>query len=165
MSIHTSIGTPTANSYVSVSEANTYFNSRENSDAWLNIASSTNGTAANTRKENLLKMATREIDNTYRYHDTKYYNGIRGEAQYQALQFPRADNTDSDGNLIIPYEIQDATCEQALWIMERTGKRTSEDGAVIEKSVIGSESYNYLKSWINRQVELSGKWSWQGSDF
>jgi len=163
MAIHTSIGTSTANSYISVASANEYFNTRENSDAWIDISSeySTN-TEATTAKENLLIQATREIDRTFRFHENKYYQGIKGQDTYQNLEFPRTSNVDADGNLYIPDEVKEATCEQALWIKERTGKRTAEDGTVVEAEIIGREAYNYLKGWINRQVKIYGKYEWQG---
>jgi hypothetical protein len=166
MAIHTSLGTPTANSYVSTASANEYFQTRENSDNWDDIGDeSTTSTIATATKENLLIQATREIDRTYRFHDTKYNQGIRGQDTYQNLEFPRFSNIDADTNLFIPDEIKYATYEQALWIRERTGKRTTEDGAVIEKQIIGDESFDYLKEWINRQTLPTGKYPWQGSKF
>lgn len=165
MAIQTSIGTPTATSYVSVASANSYFTARESADAWNDISSGTNATAATTRKENILKMATREIDRTYRFHDSKYNQGIKGQDEYQNLEFPRSSNLDADSNLFIPDEVKYATYEQALWILERSGKRTSEGGEVIEFQTIGDYSYNYMKAWINRQVQGVNKYSWQRSAF
>ena len=163
MSVNITPGSPTANSYVSVASADSYMNARENSDSWLDISGGSTGTlSATTRKENLLRMATREIDNTYRYHESKYYNGIQGGGQdvYQSLEFPRSSNTDNDGNLIIPDEIKYATYEQALWVMERTGKRTTNEGVEVKKQVIGDYAENELKGWKNIQVRPMGKYSW-----
>ena len=72
MAIHTSVGTSTADSYVSVASANTYFNAHENADAWLDMGS-TGTLSSTTRKENLLKQATRELDRSFRFHEQKYY--------------------------------------------------------------------------------------------
>jgi hypothetical protein len=168
MAIHTSIATPTADSYVSVASANTYFNNRDHSDAWLDITGTAmvgGTTAAREKKENLLKQATREIDRTYRFFSSKYYQGIKGESTYQFLEFPRTENVDANANLYIPDEVKYATYEQALWVMERTGKRTNEDGAVIEPQFIGKEAFNYIKEWVNIQIKPTGKYSWQGSNF
>jgi len=166
MSIYVSIGTSTANSYISVASADEYFDTRENSDAWIDISSNSTGTlSATTRKENLLIQATRELDGTYRFHDQKYNQGIRGQDDYQNLEFPRSQNTDVDNDLFIPEDVEDATCEQALWITQRTGKRTTTEGEVVENPFIGIESNNYIKSWINRQVMPVGRYSWQGSNF
>jgi hypothetical protein len=161
MSINISLGTSTADSYVSVGSANTYFNQREDADAWISISSGTNSTAALARKENILKQATREIDRTFRFHSSKYNQGIRGQSTYQNLEFPRSVNVDSSSNLILPFEIKFATYEQALWILERSGKRTSEDGAVNELQIIGDECKNYINPWINRQIEGDQPWKWK----
>jgi hypothetical protein len=166
MAIHTSIGTSTADSYVSVSYANTYFNERIFSDTWLNIASnstSTLGTVA--RKENLLKQATREIDRALRFHENKYYLGDIGADDYQALQFPRSSNIDADGALYVPDEIKDATCEQALWIMERGGKRTDANGLVIDRQLISGEALGYIGKWSTRLVQPYNQYPWKGSEY
>ncbi len=166
MAIHTSVGTPTADSYVSVASANEYFQTRTNSDNWTDISSEySTPTLATAAKENLLKQATREIDNTVRFFDSKYNQGIIGQTSYQALEFPRSSNTNSDGNPYIIEEIQYATYEQALWLRERTGKRTNEDGATITPQTIGDDSYNYMKGWINRQAKPTGNYEWQGLNY
>jgi hypothetical protein len=166
MSINTSIGTPTANSYVSVSFANTYFLMREFSDQWANISANSTGTlSATTRKENLLKQATREIDREFRFQENKYYWGYIGADDYQALEFPRTSNLDADSNLYIPDEVKDATCEQALWIFERGGKRTDANGVVIAKQMIGDEAIGYLGKWITRNVQPYNNYVWKGSEY
>ncbi len=166
MSINTDIGTPTANSYVSVASANEYLEARENNEAWLNITTNAStGTFATARKENLLKQATREIDRTFRFHSEKFNFGIKGQDTYQNLEFPRLNTVDSDGDEIIPDEIKFATYEQALWIMERSGVKTTAEGVPITRKVINEDSRNYLKSWIDRQVTTVGKPPWEGSDY
>ena len=95
MAIHTSLGTPTADSYVSVASANSYFDALEDNTSWDSIDST--GTLSKTaRRENLLKQATREVDRTYRFFDDKYNQGIKGQDTYQALEFPRSGNIDAD---------------------------------------------------------------------
>jgi hypothetical protein len=167
MAIRYSVGTSTANSYISVAAANTYFDVREQSAPWQNITSTTEGTstAATTRKENLLIQATRELDRNLRFFGTKYNTGIVGDsANYQNLEFPRSTNLDNSGNEYILEEVKNATCEQALWLLERGGKRTNEDGVVIEKQLISDTAKMYLKFWIQRQIPSAGNPPWRGSN-
>ena len=163
MAIKTSIATPTANSYVSVASANTYFNARHNADAWNDISScTTNTTSIREQKENLLIQATREIDRTYRFFGHKYNTGIEGDAEYQFLEFPRGHHLNADSAPIIKEEVKYATYEQALWILERTTSRKTEGGEVVQRPFIGREAYQYLKPFVNRQVPGTGIYSWQG---
>lgn len=154
-----SIGTPTADSYVSVSYANTYFTERIISDNWSNILTNSTGTlTATSKKEALLKQATREIDQNLRFCENKYSWGMFGASDYQKLQFPRRSNMDATGALYIPIEVKDATCEQALWIMERGGKRMDEKGQVIERQTISNETSNIIRHWIERMVQPIGQY-------
>ena len=160
MSIQTSIGTSTATSYVSVASANTYFNNLEESEKWTGMGST--GTLSKTlRKQNLLKQATRELDNTYRFQESKYNSGTRGQTTYQALDFPRSSNIDSDSNLYIPDEIKNATYHQAYWIMQRGSPRYSEDGTLVTPALISKESYNYMAGWVNRGIKATGNYEWK----
>ena len=166
MAIHKSIGTSTADSYVSTASADAYFLAKENSDAWDRIENASTGTlSATTRKENLLKQATREIDKSLRFYEGKYYDYPIGNTNYQALEFPRSSNIDDNSNLYIPDEVKFAEYEQALWIMTRDGKKTTNDGATIDMPLVGAEAYNFLRLWVNRQIKGSNKWIWQGSNF
>lgn len=160
MSLITTAGASNANSYISLSDANTYFNTREFSDEWLDMGS-TGTLTSTTRKENLLKQATREIDRTFRFFGVKYNQGERGATDYQALEFPRSNDTDANNNLIIPYDVQYAQCEQALYIMQRGAKRFTEEGNPVQMETIGRDCYNYLNKYITRQVKPVGKYSWQ----
>jgi hypothetical protein len=166
MSINIEVGGATANSYVSVASADAYFNARENSDGWTDLLGASTGTlSATSRKENLLKQATREIDRSFRFHSHKYETAAKGNTNYQNLEFPRRNTLDDSGDTIIPDEVKFATYEQALWLRERAGKRTNSDGVVAEKQFIGDECFDYLKDWINRQIKPCGKYAWQGSQF
>lgn len=160
MSIQTSIGTSTATSYVNVASANTYFNNLEDSDLWTQMGST--GTLGSTgRKEFLLKQATREIDRTYRFNSVKYNQGIRGQSNYQSLEFPREVNIDADNNLYIPDEIKEATYNQAYWILQRGSQRYDTDGTLVSPPLINSHAYTLMAGWINRGVRAVGKYSWQ----
>jgi hypothetical protein len=37
----------------------------------------------------------------------------------QALHFPRSDDLDSGGSVVIPEAVRDAVCEQALWLLQQ----------------------------------------------
>jgi hypothetical protein len=167
MAIKPSIGTPTANSYWTVASADAYFETKDDAETWRNIASESTGTlSATTRKENLLIQATREIDRNLRFQGSKYRTNAFGDAEYQNLEFPRASNIlAGSSDTYIPDEVKYGTAEQSLWILERVGKRTTEDGQVIEKQVLGDECINYLNPWINRQIKSVGQYPWEGSKF
>lgn len=162
INLKSSIGTSTANSYVSLASANSYYQVRINSDAWTNIESSTSSTGAyNDKKRALLIQATRELDRTFRFHGGKYNVGIRGSSDYQALEFPRANDYESDGTIYIEEDVKYAVYEQALWILQRTNARQAEGETVINRQLIGKDSYNYLRPYINQQVTPSGNHPWQ----
>ena len=160
MSIQTSIGTSTATSYVSVGSANTYFNSLEESILWTDMGS-TGTLSKTTRKENILKQATREIDRTYRFQQSKYNTGIIGQTTYQALEFPRYGNVDVNDNLFIPDEIKYATYHQAYWILQRGSQRFNSDGTLVTPPLISKQGYSYMAPWINRGIRAVGRYEWQ----
>lgn len=162
MSIHYSIGTSTADSYVSVPDANTYFASRLQTDPWTNLSNATTSTAATSIKENVLKQATRELDSTFRFYGSKYNQGIEGATDYQALEFPRTNHTDVNGDLYIPDDVKYATYEQALWILERGGMKVTQDGTVIKPNFIGDVAYIYIKKYVTRQAKATGAYPWVG---
>lgn len=162
MSIHVSVGTPTADSYVSAGFANSYFETVEINTGWTNLSVNSTGTlSATTRKENLLKQATREIDNYFRFNGNKYWTYPYGDPNYQALQFPRNYNFDDDGEVYIPDEVKYATCEQALWILERGGKKTTDEGVTIQRQMIGDEAMIYMRPHITKRVSYVGVPPWQ----
>jgi len=159
--IKSSIGTATANCYVSEASANSYFDERYNSQAWDDLGGSTNATAVSNLKAQILIQATRELDRTYRFHDSKYNNGPRGASDYQHLEFPRANDYDASGNVYIEQEVKFATYEQALWILQRTQPRREEGEAIVNRTIIGKDSYNYIRPFVNRQVKPNGRYIWQ----
>jgi hypothetical protein len=155
MSLNTEVGGATANSYVSLASANEYFDSRENSDVWVDMVGVGSYTAT-ARKEGLLKQATRELD-VLRYSYTKYQTVPFNDENYQALEFPRSINTDSDGNLYIPPEVKDAQYEQAIWILERGGLKSNPlTGFEFASPIIGKQTHSYIDGWVDRQVKKTG---------
>ena len=161
INLKSSIGTPTANSYVSLASANSYYNEHYNAQSWTNISSATNATASNDQKKRILIQATREIDRTFRFFKGKYNTGTQGETDYQALEFPRSNDFLSSGTLFIESAVKYATYEQALWILQRTMPRQQVGETIVDRSIIGKESYNYLNPYVTRQVQPRGKYPWQ----
>lgn len=164
MSIKTSIGTSTANSYLSVSEADAYFETVVNNDSWVDIAlNASTATTGVTSKENLLIQATRELDSYINFEGAKYNQGIKGAPDYQALHFPRTQDTDYNSDLYIIDDVKYATAEQANWIKIRGGLRTSETGEALgvqrNKSKIGNMALGHLQGLATRRVIKYGSWT------
>ncbi len=94
------------NSYISVADADEYFNTRLNSDAWLNADTAT--------KEAALIQATRTIDVLYDWSGEK-------TSSDQPLDWPRSGVYDCDGNELdentIPEAVENATCEEAIYLI------------------------------------------------
>lgn len=101
MAIDTTPGSPTADSYVSVAEADVYWAKRQ-SDAWA--------ATLTPDKEAALIRATAHVDAGYGWR------GCRASST-QALAWPRydvvVDGYDLDST-IIPKQVRDAVCELAL---------------------------------------------------
>jgi hypothetical protein len=152
MALQYSIGTPTANSYVSMTMAEEYYITRENSDSWFNIGSTSTLTST-MRKESLLKQATREIDNSYRFHGVKFNSNSINDPIYQALQFPRNYNVDYNGNAYIPDDIKYAQMEQGIYIMERNNKKYTNEGVLIRQSFINEDAELYIKKHSTKLVK------------
>lgn len=108
--------------YVTLEEANTYFASRLHAEAWT--------AATDTDKQKALDMATRAIDRTP-------VKGVKTNYD-QANQFPRYPDTE------VPQAVKDATCEEALALLERgnSQRRKLQAEGVAAFSVGGlSETY------------------------
>jgi hypothetical protein len=166
MPIHLSIATATADSYISVSAANTYFLTRSGSEAWTKVVQNSTGTlSATSKKERLLVQACREIDRSFRFYGAKYNGGQVGDIDYQAMEFPRSGDINASGDPYIKQELKDAACEQVLWILERGGKRTEENGSVSFPAVIGASVTPLMRKLSTRVVTATGRPPWAGSDY
>lgn len=86
----------TSNSYITLADAETYFNERLNSDAWED--------ANENDKKRALITATKSIDRLN-------FSGAKTNDD-QVLQFPRDDDAS------IPTTIKDAVCENALILLD-----------------------------------------------
>lgn len=101
----TTVSGASANSYVTLAQADAYFDERLNADDWTDQGD-------NDQKKALV-MAARRLDQV----NWKGYKATSG----QALAWPRSDLEDKDGYTVasdtIPQQIQDAQCELALAIL------------------------------------------------
>jgi hypothetical protein len=102
-------GKPTAESYISLLDAEAYHVAHGNTD-WVALS--------DTECEAALRAATAYIDGTYRGR----WKGTR-KTSAQALAWPRTGVSDEDGYAVaddaVPGEVRDATCEAAL--LDATG--------------------------------------------
>ena len=124
-----------ANSYVTLAEANSYFETVPDSSTWTN--------KTDDQKNRALIDATRQIDTLVFYGD-RCDNG-------QALKFPRNNHEVDDVELActaIPNNIKYAQYELARALANDTGAITGNKGTVgtPEKVKIGDLEVNYNKS-------------------
>lgn len=107
MAFNADVGGASANSYILVADATTYFTERLNATAWTN--------ATTAQKEASLIMGTRWLD-------TEIWAGEKATTT-QALKWPRLNCYDDEGNAIddetIPSFIKYMTCELALYQLNR----------------------------------------------
>ncbi len=104
ITVITTAGDANANSYVSVAEADAYFDLRLYATSWTGVSS-------NDTKARALISATRRVDQVA-------FDGYRASAA-QALQWPRTESYDYEReeyllDNTVPQRIKDAVCELAL---------------------------------------------------
>lgn len=104
--INATPGSVSANSYVTTSEADSYFDTRLYSSVW--------STALSGDQESSLISSTRQLDEEYIWNGTQTYED-------QALGWPRTgayncENLAISGT-VIPPEIKNATYEQAIYLL------------------------------------------------
>lgn len=108
--------------YATVEEATTYFASRLHAEAWTSASAADKGKA--------LSMATQAIDR-------QPLKGSKSDSA-QTLGFPRYPDTE------VPQAVKDATCEEALALLERgdSQRRKLQAEGVTSMSIGGlSETY------------------------
>lgn len=134
----TPVGDPTVNSYLTVVEAQAYFDTRLFTDAW-----------DNTDQDAAVIMATRVLDSAMagykqffppgnglpaRFITGVAWSGARSSANLSKLAWPRAQMTDRNGVAIaenvIPQELKDATAELAGQLAK--GDRTLDFDTVVQ---------------------------------
>jgi len=121
----------TDNSYVTLAEANTYFDNRLNITTW--------SSADDDTKTRALLQATRRLN-----YEKYYGDRVSGT---QALPFPRINIGYIDGVLIdntIPQQIKDAECELALYMLSTDMSKPSVNLSNIEEVQAGSVRVKYV---------------------
>lgn len=129
-----------AESYISVTDADTYFTNRDN-DTWLDLA--------NAEKESALRKATQYLDSVYDY--------IGEMVDYeQALLWPRTPATDNAGRLLsittIPQRLKDAQCELALESVSADLMASTDRETQSEK--VGGLQVTYFQGQKGKQYPL-----------
>jgi len=152
VAIDATVGGENSNSYVTLTEAETYFADRLRVDAW--------SAASSADKEKALLTACRHIEACrIRVHRRPYgypgelpdamgrpYDPLAPSNPDQALSFPRKKDEDNAGDYAIPKRAKDAQCEEALALLargtEQERRRVLQAAGVSSFSVDGlSESY------------------------
>lgn len=124
MAINATVGSSTANSYMTIEAADAYFSARLGSDAW-------HGASAE-EKSAALQQATSNLDDFS-------YVGYRNSPT-QALNFPRAypyndDPEKQSSTIAIPTAIRKACCEEALYLLQNRGNA----GGMSERQLLQAE--------------------------
>lgn len=143
----------TANSYVSVSEADDYFAAHLDSNFWP---------TASKDKQAALVMATNRID-------AETFQGRRTDLD-QALQWPRSAFVDAD---IIPRELKIATFEMALhYLKMKAGEFTVDENDLetldkykigpLDVQIKGNVKADRLPSKVKRLLQAIGPQVWSG---
>lgn len=116
------VGGTSANSYLSITEADDYFGGRFGADEWSGFT--------DTQKKQLISTATKKLD-------AFTFGGIK-LGKTQSLQWPRSAITDIDGYQLtgIPTKLKEATCEMAFWIWSES------DRILSDTEILQVDTYN-----------------------
>ena len=129
----TGAGLSNANSYISLTDANTYWADYGSPADWDN--------ATDAEKSSALMYATRWLDDNYQWYSLIYKTT-------QSLGWPRWSFYDSENREIasgaVPQRIKDATCELALAHLKDNLNSVDNEGIKSEK--IGDASVTYSSS-------------------
>lgn len=103
MALDTTVGGPSAESYVSVTDADAYLSGRFGTAAWTALSTA--------QKETALRQATRTLD-------VERYRGWPVTST-QALRFPRYRPEMGESPVMtLPRVLVEACCEEALWVAQ-----------------------------------------------
>ncbi len=156
MALDTTIGGETAVSYVSVSEADRYFNSH-----YSTVKTAAWAALQQPAKESALKRACQQIE-TIKFLDSDYM--VVGRIpfalldstfqdvmitklfEFQRLQIPRTVDVDSNGDAFIPQEFKDANCEQAVHLLafDDSALLTMQQG-IVEEGITAGPVRSYTR--------------------
>lgn len=156
-----SIGGTVSNSYITLSDANDYFDSRYGNDLW---------SLSDADAQRLLVSATRRID-------IERYSGIKAN-ESQSLQMPRNVISNRDGypytSTTIPLNLKNAVCELAYFILQADERKLSEvelhDIEFIESDELGPLKNKYragsnmdkLPNTVINELKAIGPGVWLG---
>lgn len=128
--VETGTGSSTADSYISVADADTYHSNLSNS-AWAS--------ADDADKEVALRKATQYLDATYKWIGTIY-------STTQSLGWPRVSVTDKEGRDLdysVPLNIKNATCELALIALSSSLVVNTDSSSYIKREKVGPIETEY----------------------
>lgn len=135
MALDATVGGASSNSYLTLAEADTYFDDRA-------ITAWTGSTYTDDQKEAALIQATSWIDNTFQFigeiDDTT-----------QRLAWPRDAAYDKEGRLVgdttHPEQVKNAVCEAALaYLVEGSLQATTKRGGLIKREKVGDLEVEYM---------------------
>ncbi len=163
MTINATPGSPTANSYATLVEADAYHATRLHNAAWTG--------ADDSIKEAALIWATRTID------DNMFWKGVRS-TEDQSLEWPRQSVVDEDGYVIgfdiVPIRVKNAQAEQAFLLIKSdpTIGVDPKSPAAIKKVKAGSLEAEFesgdrpgvLNASVVSQLQIYGVFSGAGSN-
>lgn len=134
MALDATIGGASADSYISVDDADTYFGAHVTTAVW--------DAATVASKEKGLKMATRLLDQRYDWAGEKVSDS-------QSLRWPRSNAFDKDGDAFetneLPLELTQATAEFAQYLL--TSDTTKEtDGRGLTSTTVDTISVVFDKA-------------------
>lgn len=157
-----SVGGTASNSYITLSDANDYFDGRYENGLW---------SLSDADAQRLLVSATRRID-------AERFSGLKA-VETQALQLPRDIIANRDGypysSTIIPTNLENAVCELAYFILQSDDRKLSEvelhDIAFIESDELGPIKNKYrngsnmdkLPNTVINELKAIGPGVWLGA--
>ena len=125
-------GLATADSYLSLTAAGTYFTAHGSPAAWTG--------ATDAVKEDALRKATAWLDGQYRWVGSVVQTT-------QALGWPRYNAIDEEGRLrasdVVPQQIKDACCEVALAHINSSLTAALARGGQVQSETVGAISVTY----------------------
>ncbi len=146
LTIDTTVGGAAANSYVSVAQADTYFEARLNTSAWT----------GDEDKKKALRMAAKRLQD-------ENWRGCRVD-DTQALAWPRyeVENPDSpSGDYFaddeIPQRVIDAQCELAIFYLQNTAAEDEANQAIVEEAALDSNAVRVKYANAGRSRAQSGE--------
>lgn len=132
--VETGSGASDATSYVSLTDANSYFSDRSNT-TW--------SAATDAAKQSSLIKATQFLD------AAQVWKGTRAN-ETQSLKWPRIGVYDEDeyyiGETTIPQKLKDCTCEFALLDLGGTALITTYSKSVVQERIEGAVMVRYKES-------------------